>query len=286
MASSSSTSADKTVFETGINALTLTSDIAENFEKLAEFLNSHSANSLVDWINSNIAYDGFNAVKMRKRILRLSKGSNLVWLIAVGIVRGNNVTRISKCMKSGIYKSMLGSCVKDLKIKDRVGGDTDAITLSRIIACFPEIASKLAHSDSIPMALDYSVLVSIHTEYPRVSRHQSCASIIPSDLKVEDLRRVFSILLIPFIKTSDVINSKNKEWLRKSPLDKATTSMVYLHNSFTSKVVSEEERKLLSSNFGITSNHGLSSVWSTVGAVCESYLRANYSYDIKQEIEA
>lgn len=260
MASSSSSSTNASAFEAGINALTLSSSTIDNITKLADFLNLHSVGSLVDWINSTIAYDGFNAVEMRKRILKLSKGSNLVWLIAIGMVRGNNVTRISKSMRSGTYKAMLGSCVKDLKIKDRVGGDADAVTLSRVIACFPEIATKLAFSDSIPMALDYSVLLSIHAEYPKVSRHQSCASILPSNLNLEDLQRAFSILLIPFIRTSDVINSKNKEWLRKSPLDKASTSMVYLHNSFMSKVVGEEDRVSVSLEFGITTNHGLSSV--------------------------
>lgn len=141
---------------------------------LKTFLHDNSAN-LLSWIEHNIAFSGFDALAMRRKLLTIGTLDKIILCLLVGLVRGNNITRISGSMRSPEVKKRFENAVKAFKVKVSVKGDYTAVTLSRMIACFPETVARILHAVPIPMALDYSDLTSVHQEYPKASRHQVCA---------------------------------------------------------------------------------------------------------------
>ncbi|APG79263.1 putative nucleoprotein [Hubei lepidoptera virus 1] len=243
-----------------------------------DFLTTCSG-KLVDWVNCTIAFSGFDAVIMRKKILSKSSPRKIMICILVGLVRGNNVERISKTMKSPELAKDFLAIVKALNIKKNVGGDYSAITLSRMIACFPETVCMILNGQEIPMAIPMNELTRIHAEYPKVARHQVCASILPHTLSESDLNKAFDVILVPFLKISEVINGKVKDWSKMTPTARAETSSMYLHNSYNSKVLTLTDREELSKKFNImTTSKTLSAAWSSVSKNASEWLRENYKF--------
>lgn len=200
---------------------------------------------LLDWVNAHVAFTGFDAVEMRKRLSTKLKVGDIFLLIIVGLTRGNNVVRIAASMRNQQTRKAFELAVKSVKVQKNVSGDYSAVTLSRVVACFPDAVCQILHDHELPMAVDYESLVKIYNEYPRVSRHQVCASIIPENLDMADKARALTVIMVPYLMTSEVINSKNKAWKSMPNKQKAEDSEKYLLNSYGSKILTVSERKQL-----------------------------------------
>lgn len=265
--------------ESALNALPDETASDEKYKSLiSDFLTS-SSGKLVDWINNTIPFSGFDAVVMRKKILSKTTGRRIMLCILIGLIRGNNIDRINQTMKPTDMQKEFAQVARSLALKKNVAGDYSAITLSRMIACFPQTVCMILHNHEIPMAIPFTELQIVNSEYPSIARHQACAGILPHTLPEGDLNQAFDIILVPHLKVSEVINSKVKDWSKLSPHAKAETSSMDLHNSYNSKVLALGEREYLSKNYGImTSNKELSSRWRAVAASAKVWLIKHYQY--------
>ncbi|CAD0206245.1 unnamed protein product [Chrysodeixis includens] len=257
---------------------TSTANRTEFNEAINHFLDSCKG-KLNDWINSTISFAGFDAAIMRSRVMKKASPQQIVLLIAVGLVRGNNVDRISKTMTDSGTIKKFNEPVKVLSVVKAVGGNFNAITLSRLIACFPEVVCRILHDNQIPMAVTYDEIQFVHLEYPKIARHQVCASIISSDLNSEDLDRALDVIIVPYLMISEVINSRNKDWTKQSKKARAETSSMYLHNSYNSKLLDAKERRELSISLGIMNKDSkLTATWMSASSSARNWLQDNYRF--------
>lgn len=235
--------------------------------------------SLIDWISGNVAFAGFDALEMREKLTKNLNGKQIILGVIVGLVRGNNIERIKTSMRSSNARKDFLELITAAKLKARVGGDYKAVTLSRIIACFPEVVCEiLHHHTNLPMAVDHIQLVSIHREYPAISRHQVAACIVPLSLGTSTLSKILDVFMVPYLMTSEQINQKNGDWKKKTKQTRAIESSTYLNNSYHSKVFNEEDRKQLSIKFGILTGDSLSSMWEAVSVKATQWLTKNYDF--------
>ncbi|CAG9790713.1 unnamed protein product [Diatraea saccharalis] len=148
-----------------------TSNTTDVKKSILEFLSKHK-DTLNDWVNHTIAFAGFNAEVMRAYILRKSSLDRITPLCIIGLIRSNYIDRIKTTMKSKEFTKCFNEACSILKVKKSVTGDYEAITLSRMIAYFPDIVLNFLHIPDFTMAVEYSELQTIHPEYPKVARHQ------------------------------------------------------------------------------------------------------------------
>lgn len=243
---------------------------------IIEFLTTHK-DTLEDWVNHTIAFAGFNAEIMRANVLKKAPLDAITLLCLVGLVRGNNIERIKTTMKSKEITKKFSNAVSTLKVKKSVSGDFDAVTLSRLIACFPDIVLNFLHTSKLPMAVDYSELLFIHQEFPLVARHQVCASILMAN-DPRQIHQCLDVIMVPYIKTSEVINGKNKEWLKKTKAERITESSRYLLNSYHSKLFSAKERTVFCTYYKITVGDQLSTIWRDAAAASKEFLKKTYDF--------
>lgn len=239
---------------------------------------------LTDWINSTISFAGFDAAVMRGKVMKKASPQQIILLIAVDLVRGNNIERISKTMKDPGTAKKFNEAVKTLSVVKAVGGNFNAVTLSRLIACYPEVVCRILHDNTIPMAVSYEEVQVVHIEYPKIARHQVCASIISSDLSSEDLDRALDVIIVPYLMVSEVIYSRNKDWIKQSKKSRAETSSMYLHNSYNSKVLDVKARRESSIALGIMNRDSkLTAAWQSSSKKARTWLQEGYGFYHGQE---
>lgn len=255
---------------------------ADKVSELLLFFIDKNKSSLNDWINQNVAFAGFNAVEMRKKIASKLNVEQVMMAIIIGLVRGNNVSRIQNTMRSVQAKRKFTDLVKIAKIQDRVKGDYACITLSRIIACFPEVVCRILFREEIPMAVSSEQIKKLYPEYPMSARHQACAGIIPQSLSDQEIAMAMDVIMVPFMMTSEVINTRNPEWKSKTPQMKAESSGVFLNNALSSQVLSESERKAHAMTIGMVVGDGhLTTVWRTAAGFAKSWMTTKYSHSFQ-----
>lgn len=279
----------------------LTGESANLPNRIKQFMLENQAHFL-DWVNAEISYSGFNAVAMRKKVaLKIKTEEYLFILLSVAIIRGNNLTNILKSMKGADSKKIVTECKASLKIVDRVGGDVGAVTLSRILACFPDIityqGSKLKlkakaitpyilQSQNVPMVVPIETLKSISPHFPCIARHQTIAGLIPDTVSATDLIKILNVFMVPYMLTSKIINQKNKEWAKLNLKTQFETNAKYLLNSLHSKVIPETKKVQLSEDLDIVKSGVPGAAWESSFRDCKTWLEKDYGIDMSSIIVA
>lgn len=252
--------------------------------RIKQFMSENHAQFL-DWVNAEISYSGFDAVAMRKKVtLKIKTEEYLFILLSVAIIRGNNMTNILKSMKGADSKKILTECKASLKIVDRVGGDVGAVTLSRILACFPDVTPYILQSQNVPMVVPAETLRSISPHFPNVARHQTTAGLIPESVSAIDLIKVLNVYMVPYMLTSRIINQKNKEWAKLNLKTQFETNAKYLLNSLHSKVIPESRKVQLSDDLDIVKSGVLGAAWESSSRDCRTWLEKEYGSDMSSII--
>lgn len=247
---------------------------------LKDFISSTNT-QLLDWINGSIAFSGFDAVAMRESLLKKLSYDQIFICIMIGLVRGNNVERIPKTIRSTEVKKKFELAITKAKIKPNVKGDYKAVTLSRVVACFPKRVVRILYAHAIPMAISVETLLEIHAEYPKVARHQVCACVVPDTLSIDEIDMALNVIMVPYMLVSEIINVKNIEWRGKTLSEKFVASEQYLVNSYNSRVVKAEDRIIIVKEIGMVVNGRLSSAWVSTAAAASTFLHSKFGKIIK-----
>lgn len=259
----------------------------QDFSNITKFLNEFldlTKGSYKDWVERSIQFAGFNAVEMKKNIVKKATIDIIIICVSIGLVRGNHIKRIMNTMKDRNTKQRFENAIKILKIKAKVAGDYEVVTLSRMIACFPDFVARILHENDIPMAVELSELRAIHGEYPQASRHQCVAAIIPS-CERQVLAMILDVLMVPYMMTSEIINSKTEGWMRKSTKSKISDSMSFILNAHNSRLLPAKERLDLCIKLGIMSGEGkISAIWQAVSVNAKNYLLDHYKSSSEEYI--
>lgn len=269
-------------YEKNFDLLANTSTSIETISStLIEFI-SRNGHSIGDWANHHVAFTGFNAVEMRRKVATTLNPAQVILLLIVGLVRGNNVTRITSSMRSADTKRKFQDAVRALKVRDRVQGDYTAVTLSRIIACFPEVVCRILHQAEVPMAVAIETLKKVYAEFPSCARHQACAGVIPATLSDSDVHKALDVIMVPFMMISELINSKNTNWRSQDNVTKAETSSSYLLNSYNSQVLSDSDRVVHAKALSIIIDEKrLTTVWEAAAVHSKAWLQKKYSFSFQ-----
>lgn len=264
----------------------LTGDSSGLPDKIKEFMMNNKA-SFSDWVAGEIAYSGFDAIVMRKKVLsKIKSQEDMFIIIAIALVRGNNVTNILKSIKGADCKKILLNAKSSLKLVDRVGGDVSAVTLSRILACFPDITPYVLNDTNLSMVVPLETLQQIYKFFPECARHQTTAGIIPEETGYETMVQILDVYMVPYMLTSKIINTKNKEWAKLNLKTQFETNARYLMNSVQSKVLTNTRKKQLSEDIGMLKDEVLTGSWSTAAVACKRWLIEQYTTSMGEFIEA
>lgn len=237
-------------------------------ESLNDFLSSVTSSlSSTDSLFANLKpyleefkYIGFPLEKMRAFIIykldqynAAERRSNLVKLVACALMRGNNLTNMVKRMNP-INAQFIETMKMTLNIKMSPRGDANAITLSRIAVCFPELAYFVAEHCEIK-----GPVVSVDAEYPYGMRFGCFSSMIPlegisGDNKYHTIKKAF----LYYSGMLSIVLDRKHPVLSWKVLDQQS---VYVDAGVTQSKVSDQRRKeILSLNRKIILNGELTPV--------------------------
>jgi len=126
------------------------------------------------------AYAGLNVEKMRQQIVKNAREVNaghpeepIMVAICIGLIRGNNVTRMKTTSKEQLM-GFLTMLTDKLRVVDKVSKRSDAITLTRVCICFPELTATVASVIKAP-----GVVYEVPENYPWCMRNSSFSGLIP-----------------------------------------------------------------------------------------------------------
>lgn len=245
----------------------------------------------VDNVLRAIAYPQFDAVAMRKKICpvlvrarNLQALQNLYNLCLIGLRLGNNLEWISKAIKDE-FRSVFMMLKLKLKLVSRAAGNVDAVTLQRVISCFPEVAVAVLDTPRCVMAIPYETLTAIAEEFPLVARHQVCASIIDTTLPRDQLAKIMDVIMVPYMLMSNLVNRRNKDWNSKDDKTRFFDNFGYLRKSFESKVLSVPARRKACIVFKIINEDGnMTATWEVASGKCKEWLIKNYGCSSSDKI--
>lgn len=264
-----------------LHELTLSSDDKDILKKF---------NTIFEEVKLKIlttAYSGFDAVEMRTILKKKQKVQDLEVMITIGLVCGNNIAQIKSIINKK-YKNVLLSWENTYKLVSGDDGDIEAVTLSRVIACFPEVTALVLHKNKHPMVISHSSLRAIAAEYPMSARHGVVAGIIPESLKNTDMRDCLSVFMVSNLIIFERFNVDNEYWLSKCNNTRARISLGFLLNSYHTRVVSASKRVKIAKAIGmvVSGSDGLilSDVWRNTAKKCAKWLYSKYNFKVHEEI--
>lgn len=218
----------------------LLSDLMSNQEEFQDLLNE-------------LAYEGFNVAQFFKLLNQKQPSQKeLIKDMKVAIMcflsRGNSFSKILERMSDN-GKATLMKIKKTYGIVDNVGrGGKNAVTLSRIAACFPQLTSNLLYSLDIPRPFLINNKVA---NFPRVLTYSGSASVLNSG-QTNGIIAIKSLLYY-LLYENMVINARkpNPPGLNHEDLQ---TIVPYVQASYTSDTISKSKRNNLMVSYGLTDN--------------------------------
>lgn len=212
-----------------VGSVTLRMSTAEmNVDTLVESLTSQA-----DSVFKNFAYEGFNPILIRKKLMeRTTYKSDIPVLISLYVQRGTNTTKILKTV-SEEGKNLLEALFLKYQIKPSVSSSSGrtVLTLSRIAAAYPDAVVRLINDK--PEFFNTPIHTENWKQVPHCMMVPCFASTIPKKMGwITDafLERHYDLMC----DFDDVINGNNPTPSRQMK--------TYQDAAFNSKVVTEAQR--------------------------------------------
>lgn len=196
-----------------------------------------------------VSYQGLDIKKMKTTISKSAGAPNNQLLVAVilGLKRGNNIDRMLITVRKDM-KERIQALAKDLNLKSRVNKEPEAVTLTRVLLCFPELTALVAK-----VIKPAGVVPDTDQDYPYAMRNGSFSSLIPRRARVgrPNNLNIISALTkshnVYQARTSMQLDKKLKQ-IDKDVLNRQRT---FVHTGIVNGVLSDERRYYLLENFGL-----------------------------------
>lgn len=247
----------------------------EVFEAAKEIIKTLSEKK--EWVISAFGYTGFDVRAFRLKMVTDSNLEDIIFLIMIFLMRGNNVNRISKTTGNTHVVSKLDKLKTRLKIEPKAAGKTMVVTLSRIAISFPELVGLiLSRMEDIPgaVSLEEMKVASGHDEFPSIARQPALSCFLPPNNS--DTMLVLNAFLFSNMMVSEVINSSNESWQKKENAHKIAETKKYQLNAFNSALFTVDERYAWCETFGIMTGRKYKTSWLTAGQKSKEKLDSIY----------